>query len=157
MFGRALRRFASTDPSSPPLRARKPKQPPRVPAPAPAGGEPRLALLLRSDLGMSKGKLCAQAAHAAVSAFRAASVGSDAQRAALRAWLRSGQAKVVLRVEGEAALAALQGAGRERGLPAVSVHDAGRTQVEAGSLTCVALGPGSGDDVAALTGHLKLL
>ena len=114
-------------------------------------------LLLRTDLGMSKGKLCAQAAHAAVSAYRVASTGSISQRAALRAWLRSGQAKVVLRVEGEAALAALHAAAVERGVAAASVHDAGRTQVEAGTLTCVAVGPGSGEDVAQLTGHLKLL
>ena len=114
-------------------------------------------LLLRSDLGMSKGKLCAQAAHAAVSAYRAASTGSVMQRASLRAWLRSGQAKVVLRVEGEEALAALHAAAVARGVAAASVRDAGRTQVEAGTLTCVALGPGSGEDVAELTGHLKLL
>jgi PTH2 family peptidyl-tRNA hydrolase len=153
-----LHRFFSTSARTPKRpRAAAPTTPLAAPPAAAPAGELRLMLLMRSDLGMSKGKLCAQAAHAAVSAYRAAAAGSDAQRASLRAWLRSGQAKVVLRVEGEDALAALQAGARERGLAAAAVHDAGRTQVEAGALTCVALGPGSAEDVAALTGHLKLL
>ena len=116
-----------------------------------------MALLLRTDLGMSKGKLCAQAAHGALSAFRAATSGTEPQRAALRAWLREGQAKVVLRVDSEGALRELLAAALAGGVTAGLVRDAGRTQVEAGSITCLALGPGDAGVMGALTGALKLL
>ena len=162
---RPLCRAFST-PAPPPLspRPRTPKRPriPRVAPPPPPPTSPpptghRMAICLNSELGMSKGKLCAQAAHGALSAFRAAHGGTEAQRTLLRAWLREGQAKVVLRAAGEDALLALHAAAVARGLPCSLVRDAGRTQVAAGSLTCVALGPGAASDLAEVTGELKLL
>ena len=76
-----------------------------------------MAIVMRTDLGMSKGKLCAQAAHGALSAYRRACEGSKLNRECAEAWERAGQTKVVLKVEGEGALLALWEAGRERGLP----------------------------------------
>src|ERR1700685_1648099 len=54
----------------------------------------KLIIVVRADLGMGRGKVAAQAAHAAVGGGLA-SVGT----AAFRAWLRDGQPKVVLRAE----------------------------------------------------------
>jgi len=116
-----------------------------------------MAIVMRTDLGMSKGKLCAQAAHGALSAYRQACEGSNSTKACAEAWESAGQTKVVLRVESEEALLALWRAGHERGFPMGLVRDAGRTEVAPGTVTCLALGPASQSDMDAITGHLKLL
>lgn len=43
------------------------------------------------------------------------------------------------------------------GLPSYIVHDAGRTQIAAGSQTVLAIGPGYKSDIDRVTGHLGLL
>ena len=43
------------------------------------------------------------------------------------------------------------------GLPCYMVADAGRTQIESGSITVLAVGPGSVSEVNQVTGNLKLL
>ena len=56
----------------------------------------RLTLVVRADLGMGRGKIAAQAAHAAVAAVLAALGTAD-----FRAWLGDGQPKVVLKALSE--------------------------------------------------------
>jgi hypothetical protein len=46
---------------------------------------------------------------------------------------------------------------KSAGLPLYIVHDAGRTQVAAGSQTVLAVGPGPASLVDSVTGHLSLL
>ncbi len=43
------------------------------------------------------------------------------------------------------------------GLPAYIVHDAGRTQIAAGSQTVLAIGPGPKSHIDRITGGLSLL
>jgi PTH2 family peptidyl-tRNA hydrolase len=131
-------------------------------APAPAlriraAGKSKMAIILRTDLDMGKGKLVAQGAHAAVHAVEAAAAGTRDQRDALRAWRATGGMKVALRADSEAALLALADAAETRGLVTAVIRDAGHTQVAAGTTTALAVGPGAGDDVDAVTGSLKLL
>jgi PTH2 family peptidyl-tRNA hydrolase len=45
----------------------------------------------------------------------------------------------------------------ESGLPCYIVHDAGRTQIAAGSQTVLAIGPGYKSDIDSITGGLPLL
>ena len=106
---------------------------------------------------MTKGKSCAQCAHAALGAYKAAVRGSASQRTALAAWEVTGQTKIVLRAGSEAELRDLAARARSAGLVAVIVHDAGHTQVAAGSATVLAVGPDAEVAVNAVTGHLKLL
>ena len=122
-------------------------------------GEPhRMTLVLRTDLGMGKGKLCAQASHGALGAFRAAASSPDAaRRAALEAWECSGQGKVVVRADSEAQLLALWEACIERGLPSTVIRDAGLTQIPCGSITCLAIGPALASAIDEVTGDLRLL
>lgn len=115
--------------------------------------EHKMVLVVRADLKMGKGKAAAQCAHAAVAAYRLAAA---RQPGALRRWRRGGQAKIVTRVEDEAALLELQERARALGLGAPVVRDAGRTQVAAGSCTVLAVGPGPACVVGEVTGHLKL-
>jgi PTH2 family peptidyl-tRNA hydrolase len=112
----------------------------------------KLALVVRTDLGMGRGKIAAQVAHAAVIAVLR-NLGS----AAFRDWLRDGQPKVVLKVGTEDDLRRVCTEAEAAGLPVSVVRDAGRTQVAAGTLTCCAIGPAAADDVDAVVGDLSLL
>lgn len=112
----------------------------------------KLVLLVRTDLDMGRGKIAAQAAHAAVMAVLATRGSSDCA-----AWLGEGQPKVVLRVSGEEELSRLAAAARAAGLPVELVRDAGRTQLAPGTPTCCAIGPAESSRIDALTGSLSLL
>ena len=108
------------------------------------------AIVARADLGMGEGKLAAQVAHASLSAFQ------DASERTRKAWQGEGQTKVVLKVDGEQALFELADKADRDGLPHAIVRDAGRTQLEPGTVTALAVGPAPDDAVDAVTGDLSL-
>jgi PTH2 family peptidyl-tRNA hydrolase len=112
----------------------------------------KLALLVRIDLELGRGKIAAQVAHAAVAAVLATQGSSDCA-----AWLAEGQPKVVLRVSGEGELSRIANAAGAAGLPVEVIQDAGRTQVPPGTATCCAIGPAASTRVDQLTGGLSLL
>ena len=112
----------------------------------------KLAVVVRTDLGMGRGKIAAQVAHAAV----AATLGSLG-RPGLAAWLEEGQPKVVLKVRTAGQLADVVRQAEESGLPVEVISDAGRTQVTPGTLTCCALGPAESQRIDAVTAGLALL
>jgi peptidyl-tRNA hydrolase, PTH2 family len=112
----------------------------------------KLALLVRTDLGMGKGKIAAQAAHAAVAAAL-----RNQGSAAFVTWLRVGQPKIVLKVGSEEQLRHVCAAARSAGLPVEVVRDAGRTQVAPGTPTCCAIGPAAEEEVDSVVGTLPLL
>ncbi|KAJ2709960.1 hypothetical protein H4R19_003986 [Coemansia spiralis] len=117
------------------------------------GEDMKLVLIVRTDLGMSKGKIAAQCSHAALACYK------DAMRraaATVGAWEMSGQAKVALKCESEAELLDLQGKARAAGLVAQSICDAGRTQIAAGSRTVLGIGPGPAAAIDRISGHLRL-
>lgn len=120
-------------------------------------GPCKMAIVLRTDVGMSKGKMCAQASHACLNAVRRADRGKGDQKAAVDAWETAGQTKVVLKASSEQELRDLAAAAQLKGLPFAIIRDAGHTQVEAGTVTALAVGPGPVADVDSVTGHLKLL
>jgi PTH2 family peptidyl-tRNA hydrolase len=108
------------------------------------------AIVARADLGLGAGKLAAQVAHASLSAYE------DADSRSRREWKGSGQTKVVLSANGEDALFGLADGAERRGLPNAVVRDAGRTEVDPGTVTALAVGPGPETDVDAVTGDLSL-
>ena len=112
----------------------------------------KMALVVRTDLGMSRGKIAAQAAHGAVLA-----IGTAGAATWLCSWMTCGQPKIVLRVIDEASLLAIASAARAEGVPVSLVYDAGRTEVYAGTLTVAAVGPAPSADIDKVTGALKLL
>ena len=112
----------------------------------------KLALVVRTDLDMGRGKIAAQVAHAAVAA-----VLNGLGGAVFRRWLEDGQPKVVLKVPDEEALNELIKQARAADLPVEPVHDAGRTQVPSGTLTCCAIGPAQAERIDAVTSRLGLL
>ena len=116
----------------------------------------KLSLVVRTDLGMGRGKLAAQVAHAAVAAVLTAQLTAEG-RAGLAAWLAGGQPKVVLSVGSDAELADIAAAASAAGLPTEVIRDAGRTQLAPGTTTCCAIGPADAARVDAVTGGLSLL
>jgi peptidyl-tRNA hydrolase, PTH2 family len=112
----------------------------------------KLAVVVRADLGMGRGKIAAQVAHAAVAAVLASLDHDD-----LTAWLRDGQPKVVLKVASAGELQEVVRQAHAAGLPVELVSDAGRTQVRPGTVTCCALGPAESQRIDAVTAGLPLL
>lgn len=116
-------------------------------------GEVKMVLVVRQDLKMGKGKAAAQCAHAAVGAYKKA---SRLQPSVLKKWDRDGQAKITLKAESEEVLAELEIVAKSQKLVTSLIFDAGRTQIAAGSMTVLAVGPGPADVIDSVTGHLKL-
>ena len=112
----------------------------------------KLAVVVRADLEMGRGKIAAQVAHAAVAAVLA-NLGTDD----MAGWLREGQPKVVLKVTSARELEEVICQAEAAGLPVELVNDAGRTQVSPGTLTCCAVGPAEGQRIDAITAGLPLL
>ena len=113
----------------------------------------KLVLVVRNDLKMGKGKAAAQCSHASVIAYQQA---VRKRPDILKEWLESGQQKVVVKADNESSIREVQNAARRLGLLTSPVHDAGHTQVPAGSLTVVGVGPGPADLIDQVTGALKL-
>jgi peptidyl-tRNA hydrolase, PTH2 family len=111
----------------------------------------KMVIVVRADLGMGRGKAAAQVAHAAVAATLAAT-GSPR----LREWLAEGQPKVVLRVDSPEELDEVVAAAHAARLPVETVADAGRTQLDAGTVTCAAIGPADDAAFEEVTAALRL-
>lgn len=107
-------------------------------------------MVMREDLGMSPGKLAAQAAHAAVLACNVA------PHKALDAWHRSGCTKIVLGVSGEHTLIHLYKTAAAHYLPVSIICDEGRTEVARGTITGIGIGPAEDDEINKITGGLSL-
>jgi PTH2 family peptidyl-tRNA hydrolase len=67
-----------------------------------------------------------------------------------------GQKKIVLKGSGEKQLRELADGARREGLPYALVRDAGHTQLEPGTVTALAVGPGPENIVDKVTGDLSL-
>lgn len=114
----------------------------------------KLVVCVRTDLGMGKGKIAAQVGHASV---QAAEASRRSDRSTYDAWRDAGQPKVVVKVGGSGELEDVRRDAQAANLPTQTVTDAGRTQLDPGTTTCLAVGPADGDRIDAVTGHLSLL
>lgn len=77
--------------------------------------------------------------------------------AAVRRWDDSGCTKICVKAETESEMMNVRKAANMHGLNYYLVHDAGRTQIAAGSATVLAIGPDLVQNIDQLTGGLKLL
>jgi len=125
-------------------------------APAWNGEKCKMVIAVRSDVPMGKGKTGAQCAHAAVECYHQIFNNKNRQQM-FKAWLRSGQPKIVVQVSNEEELLILADKAQRAGLITAVIKDAGRTQVNPGTITVVGIGPGSNDVIDSLTSKLRLL
>jgi PTH2 family peptidyl-tRNA hydrolase len=134
-------------------------------------------IVMRTDLGMRKGKMAAQAAHASMmffaKQFRNSSAnyfntvqhrtgnihgyGITVTDEQLK-WMQESFAKIVVGVDTELELLRIIDAARAEGLTVNHVVDSGKTEFNGiPTLTCAAIGPHEADRVDSITGKLKLL
>ena len=111
------------------------------------------AIIIRSDLGMSKGKTSGQCAHASVSAY---ALTLSRKKEDAREWEEEGQKKIVLKVSSEEELLVLYEKIKKE-IPCALIRDAGHTQVEPGSITCFGAGPADESKINKYCKELKLL
>jgi len=103
---------------------------------------------------MGKGKLAVQVAHAAVSAAEQA---RKYNKDWYDSWLRESQAKICVKVDNEENLRELKGRVDEAGIPNYLIQDAGLTQLDPGTTTCLGIGRLPTKIADRYTGDLKLL
>jgi PTH2 family peptidyl-tRNA hydrolase len=111
-------------------------------------------IIFRSDLKMSKGKIAAQAGHAAVSASEEA---RKHYRTWWNTWISEGQCKIAVKVKSEKELLQLEEQAKELALPKSLITDRGLTEIPSGTITCLGIGPGPADKIDKITGNLPLL
>ena len=111
-------------------------------------------VVVRSDLEIGRGKIAAQAGHAAVSAAE------EARRLDptwWKAWLNEGQCKIAVKVRSEKELVKLEDEAKELELPTALICDRGLTQLPPSTVTCLGIGPAPSEKVDKITGKLTLL
>eukprot|EP00029_Vermamoeba_vermiformis_P010556 TRINITY_DN5569_c0_g1_i1.p1 TRINITY_DN5569_c0_g1~~TRINITY_DN5569_c0_g1_i1.p1 ORF type:complete len:252 (-),score=36.39 TRINITY_DN5569_c0_g1_i1:49-804(-) len=112
----------------------------------------KLVLCVRIDLKMGIGKIAAQCSHGTLGIYKRM---LSASPGVLSEWERSGEKKVVVKIDGPEQMEQLERRAIELGLPTHRVRDAGRTQVEAGTSTVLAVA-GPEHLVDQVTGKLEL-
>lgn len=116
-------------------------------------GSIKQVVAVRTDLGMGKGKIAAQVGHACV-------LGAEHVRKSHPAWFSEwwvGQEKIIVKISGLAELQDVKLHAIDLGLPWSEVTDAGHTQIEPGTATCISVGPAPEHLIDKITGNLKLL
>ncbi len=138
--------------------------------------QPKQVIVMRKDLGMRKGKMIAQGAHASMKVFFDRIVGTEKGRqhedefpdhywnyemaisAEMAQWISGLFTKICVYVESEDDLSAVYSAARAGGIPCALIEDAGLTEFKGvPTKTCCAIGPANPDAIDAITGKLPLL
>ena len=111
--------------------------------------EMKQTLVINNNLNMSTGKIAAQCVHASLGALDSVSP-SD-----LTSWRNSGEKVVCLKL-GDKSFKNLVATANANNTPCFLVHDAGRTEVDPGTATVLAIGPTQSHLVDEVTGELLL-
>jgi len=113
--------------------------------------ETKQVILVRTDLDMSIGKVAAQCAHGSLSAMR------KADKNIITKWEKEGEKKVVLKVSSLDELLEIKKKCDELKIPNALISDAGKTELEPGTITVLGIGPDYSDKIDKVTGNLKML
>jgi len=107
-------------------------------------------IIVNTSLGMNKGKIASQAAHASVSVL------DKVDDSDVSEWKSEGMKKVVLKIKNTEELIELFERAKKT-LPCALITDAGHTQIEPGSKTCFGCGPVDEEKANKYFKDLKLL
>lgn len=110
-------------------------------------------IILRGDIEMSTGKLVSQGAHASL---KAALKVKEKKPKVFKTWEKEGEKKVVLRANLDK-IKEIKEKADELGIIKSLIRDKGLTEIEPGTRTALALGPGKEEKVNELTSSLPLL
>ncbi|MFO7792873.1 MAG: peptidyl-tRNA hydrolase Pth2 [Candidatus Saliniplasma sp.] len=113
----------------------------------------KMVLVVPRNLKLSPGKLAVQVSHAAVKC----ALESKEKNDYFRKWYREGQKKVVVKCDDLEHMEFLNKMAEKEGLTTCLVRDAGMTEVEPGTVTCLGIGPGPNNLVDKITGDLSLI
>ncbi|XP_044009772.1 peptidyl-tRNA hydrolase 2, mitochondrial [Aphidius gifuensis] len=116
----------------------------------------KMVLVVRTDILMTKGKVASQCSHAAVECFSKSSK-NIMQKKNVESWMFLGQPKIVLKINSEDSIIKLSDDAKKIGLVTSLIRDAGRTQLEPGTISVLGIGPGPNRLIDKITSHLKLL
>lgn len=105
---------------------------------------------MRADLGMSKGKLAAQACHGSLGAYK------KADERKIREWELEGGKKVVVQVRSQEELFEIYELVKAADIPSFLVQDAGHTELPPSTVTCLGIGPEKDEIIDKITQDLKL-
>ncbi|KAJ3108667.1 Dual specificity protein phosphatase cdc14a [Phlyctochytrium planicorne] len=114
----------------------------------------KVLVAVRKDLAMKKGKMAAQASHGVVGVTMLA-FENDEESLAL--WQSEGSKIDIRGIDSEKELISLHHAALNSNIITQIIEDEGRTQIAAGSLTVVGIGPGPSDEIDKIAGKLKPL
>ena len=115
----------------------------------------KMVFVVNSELRMGAGKIAAQVGHATLALYRLLQTQPDWKEQCTK-WEETMSTKIAVQGLNTHHLLELKHRAYELRLPNVIVHDAGKTQVEPGSLTVFAVF-GKIAEVNQITGKLKLL
>ncbi len=108
-------------------------------------------ILVRTDLKLSKGKMAAQCSHASVDAVLKSS------KTKIDSWQKEGMKKSILKVKDKTELMEYKKKAGQLKLKTALIIDAGKTHLEPGTVTCLAIGPDKEKEIDKVTGKLKLI
>ena len=118
----------------------------------------KMVFLVRQDLKMGAGKIAAQVAHAAIGLYDNIFEGdNDYEKNALDFWFNFGQKKVVLKADNLEIMKEVVKKCKELNLEYCMITDAGHTQIPAGSVTVLGIGPDTSEKINRITGNFKLM
>ena len=115
----------------------------------------KMVFVVNLELKMSPGKIAAQVGHATLGLYKFL-LSQQEQRHGVELWEERGSKKVILRGKDVRQMLDLKKKAYELHIANIMVHDAGKTEVEPGSLTVFALF-GKSTEVDKVTGNLTLL
>jgi len=114
------------------------------------GGKLKQVIILRSDLGMSRGKLAAQACHASLGAYK------KADERKIKKWEFEGGRKVIVQVNSQEDLFLIYELVKATDIPSYLVTDAGFTEIPPSTITSLGVGPDEDEKIDKITQGLKL-
>ena len=116
--------------------------------------EYKMVIVARKDLGLSPGKLAAQASHAAVSCVLSTRKNKVKW---FTKWQNEGAKKAVVKVECLDDFFPLKEKAERLEIAAIIIEDAGHTEIPSGTKTVLGLGPAPNNLIDQVTGELPLL